>query len=422
DLFGIDRHKKEFLIFDLCGNFEYFQQQVREADSKPADSLATQIFKARLTLYQKLNNEPHLTELRAEIGDRLHAYIASMEPQNFIVRRHLKEVEDFSERERWAELSPKDIRILQETLSQLPHGLPRENPVMKRFDLLCFQIQLALLQNSPKLTLLRDKVRDLLDNLAQKRTIPMVKAQLPLIEAIGKAEWWQNVTLPMVESLRKNLRELMQFIDRQAEAIVYTDFQDQLGDIDEAEVPIQQTGFSSQQYRKKVETYIRDNKDHIAIAKLRRNLPLTETDLNSLETMLFTEAGLESREKFTALFTEAGLESREKFTAACLGEANNLPCFIRSMVGLDREAAKKAFAQYLDSQQFNANQIRFIEQIIDLLTQQGMVDPSQFYEPPFTDFHGEGLDGVFSDTDANNILAIARSFNQTIEVKFGLNA
>ncbi|MEM9539598.1 MAG: DEAD/DEAH box helicase family protein [Cyanobacteria bacterium P01_E01_bin.42] len=302
------------------------------------------------------------------------------------------------------ELNPQDIKVIEEDLSQLPNGLPTENPLIKRFDLLCLKIQLAILQNRSDFEPLRDKVRDLLHNLEEKRTIPMVKAQLPLIETVQEEEWWSDATPTMVESLRKNLRDLMQFIDRQAETIVYTDFQDELGDLSEIDVPIQQTGFSPYQYRKKVAAYIRANQDHMAIAKLKRNLPLTATDLSALETMLFTTDGLESREKFIEVYPD---------------RAHNLPSFIRSLVGLDREAAKKAFAQYLETQQFDADRIRFVEQIIDKLTQEGVMNPSLLYEPPFTDFHSQGIEGLFSDNDTDNIIAIVRSFNQTVEAKFG---
>ena len=91
---------------------------------------------------------------------------------------------------------------------------------------------------------------------------------------------------------------------------------------------------------------------------------------------------------------------------------------IRTLVGLDRAAAKEAFTKYLETQQFNANQIRFVEQIIDLLTQQGVMNPRLLYEPPFTDFHRDGLDGMFGDDDADAIVAIIRSFNRTVQMTF----
>ena len=151
--------------------------------------------------------------------------------------------------------------------------------------------------------------------------------------------------------------------------------------------------------RKKVEAYIRANQNHVAIAKLRRNLSLTETDLTALEEMLFTTEGLESREKFLHVHNNT---------------AQNLKSFIRTLVGLDRAAAKEAFGQYLEAQQFSANQIRFVEQIIDLLTQQVVMNLRLLYAAPFTDFHQDGLDGVFGDHDADSIVAIVRSFNHAV--------
>jgi type I restriction enzyme, R subunit len=405
DLFGVDLDKQEFLIFDLCANFAYFQQQIKEKDPKPADSLSEKLFKALLELYQSVatSNNANLSQLQQDLGDSLHQQIASMEAQNFMVRRHLAAVEEFSVRERWDKLNQQDLKTISTTLSQLPTGLPNENPLIKRFDLICLKIQIAILDDRSGLETLRDKVRDLLGNLEDKRTIPTVKAQLSLIEAAQTEEWWIDVTPVEIESLRAKLRDLMQFVDRQVESIIYTDFQDELGELTEVTVPIEQTGFSPYQYRKKVEAYIRANQNHIAIAKLRRNLPLTETDLIALEEMLFVTEGLESREKFLNVYTNT---------------AQNLKSFIRTLVGLDRAAAKEAFSKYLENRQFSANQIRFVEQIIDLLTQQGVMNPRLLYEPPFTDFHRDGLDGVFGDDDADSIVAIVRSFNQTVEMTF----
>ena len=93
----------------------------------------------------------------------------------------------------------------------------------------------------------------------------------------------------------------------------------------------------------------------------------------------------------------------------------SLKLFIRQIVGLDRHAAKQAFAKYLEASHFSANQIRFVENIIDYLTQNGVMNPELLYESPFTDLHYEGLDGAFDEDDADQIVTLVRSFNKTVD-------
>ena len=400
DLFGIGDDKREFLIFDLCGNFEYFEQQVTEKEQKPRESLTTRLFKARLVLSQQLNQDNKT--LQEYILDNLHEHISSMEKENFLVRRQLNIVEEFTDRKRWNRLNSQDLNLINNSLATLPNGLPTEKRLSKEFDLLCTQLQLAILEQSSNFIRLRDKVRDILHGLESKREIPMVKAKLPLIEEVQGENWWTDVTPAMVETLRRQLRDLVPLLDRQQQQIVYTNFIDELEDISKQDVPTHQTGFSPYQYKKKVETYICNNENHLAIAKLKRNLTLTESDLESIEEMLFNSPEIESRERFEEVY----------------GKNINLKLFIRKLVGLERSAAKQTFSRYLQGTNLTASQIRFIETIIDHLTQNGVMDVGLLYETPFTDLHYEGLDGVFGDTDASEIVELVQSFNETVGAMF----
>ena len=402
DLFGVGQDKEKFYIFDLCSNFDYFSQEIAEKDPKIADSLSTKLVKARLKLTQAIAEKDTTSaaseKLKQSLLDDLHQHVSTMEKQNFLVRKHLEQVEEFQERDRWNDLSQTDTVQIAETLATLPNGLPKEDEFAKRFDLLCLKLQLAVLNGSSDFIELRDKVRDLLSRLESKQTIPMIKKQLPLIQEVQAETWWSDVTPSEIESIRLKFRDLVKFIDRSEQTIVYTDFKDELGNVTEVDVPIQQTGFSPYQYRKKVEAYIRANENHIAIYKLKRNEPLTEQDLDELESMLFSAEEIESRERFESVY----------------GKDLSLKLFIRQIVGLDRNAAKAAFAKYLEGGNFSANQIRFVENIIDYLTQNGVMNPGLLYEPPFTDIHDEGLDGVFNDDEADDLVTLVRSFNETV--------
>lgn len=156
------------------------------------------------------------------------------------------------------------------------------------------------------------------------------------------------------------------------------------------------TGINLAQYKKKVEAYIRANENHVAIAKLKHNKPLTPTDLGELERFVYESEPVESRARFEQVF----------------GTAQPLTVFIRSLVGLDRNAAKEAFGQFLDEKRYTSQQIRFVDMIIERLTQGGVMEPGQLYEPPFTRFHHEGLDGTFGDSDADAILGVLADINQ----------
>lgn len=92
----------------------------------------------------------------------------------------------------------------------------------------------------------------------------------------------------------------------------------------------------------------------------------------------------------------------------------SMPRFIRSLVGLDRTAAKALFAGFLDGSRYNSQQIRFVEMIIDRLTASGEIEPGQLYEAPFTSIHQHGLDGAFGDVDADAIVRLVNDLNRMV--------
>jgi hypothetical protein len=75
---------------------------------------------------------------------------------------------------------------------------------------------------------------------------------------------------------------------------------------------------------------------------------------------------------------------------------------------VDVSAAKEAFADLLGGKTWNANQIEFVNLVIDHLTENGAMDPALLYSSPYTDFSPHGLDGVFTASDASEIVTFIR--------------
>lgn len=402
ELFAPEQDKKEFYIFDYCSNFEYFNENPEGAPVSTTEPLGQRLFKARLNILSLLNTKDFETEelkaVQQDIRQSLQTEVRSMNNENFIVRSELEYVEHFKNDDAWNNLDDLSMGILREHISKLPNELEAETLEAKLFDMLCYNLELAVLaKNNKAIQTYANKVIEVASKLETKENIPVVAAQITLIQEIQTAEYWKDITLPMLESMRKRIRGLVKLIEKSTSTIVYSMLDDEIGNAVEIDIPVVSSGVNLAQYRKRVENFIKANENHITIAKLKRGLALTPTDLIELERFVFEAQEVESKEKF------------EK----CFGTEKSLTLFIRSLVGLDRQAVQEAFSNYLHGTTYNEKQIRFVEMIIDHLTMRGTLEASQLYEPPFNQIHYEGIDGVFADRDADKIFGVVEAFNQS---------
>lgn len=216
----------------------------------------------------------------------------------------------------------------------------------------------------------------------------MVRAQMPLIQDVQTDEWWHDVTLPMLEAMRRRLRDLVQLIDKRQRKPVYTDFEDLVGVETDVTLPGFAVGTDPARFRAKARAFLRQHYDHITIEKLRKNKPLTESDLAELERML----------------AESGLGEPDDLRRAAEESQGLGLVFVRSLVGMDRDAAKGALAGFLHDKLLSANQIEFVNLIVDHLTEHGAVDRSRLYESPFTDLTPRGPEALFNPAQLDELL------------------
>jgi type I restriction enzyme R subunit len=207
--------------------------------------------------------------------------------------------------------------------------------------------------------------------------------------------WWVDVTLPMLEIARRRIRGLVRFVDKNKRAAVYSDFIDELGEGSVIELPGVTPGTNWERFRAKARAYLRDHEDHLALQRLRRNLQVTPDDLAALETML----------------VESGAGS-EADIARAKEESHGLGLFIRSLVGMDREAATAAFNEYLSDASFSANQLRFVNLIVQHPTANGTMEVARLYESPFTDNAPQGPDTIFNNEQIDRIVTILDDVHQ----------
>ena len=403
ELFSPEDDKKEFFIFDYCSNFEYFNKNPDGAPVSTTEPLGQRLFKARLNILSLLNAKEYDTEelkaVHQNMRQSLQTEVKSMNNDNFIVKSEIEHVEHFKNDDAWNNLDDLAIGKLREHISKLPNQLEPETLEAKLFDMLCYNLELAVLEkNSKAIENYANRVIEIASKLESKENIPVVAEQIALIQDIQTVEYWKGITLPMLEAMRKRIRGLVKLIEKSTSTIVYSMLDDEIGQMQAVDIPVVSSGVNLAQYRKRVKSFIKANENHITIAKLKRGLALTPTDLSELERFVFEAQEVESRDKFEE----------------CFGTEKSLPLFIRSLVGLDRQAVQEAFSKYLQGSSYNEKQIRFVEMLIEHLTQNGVLEAAQLYEPPFNQIHFEGIDGVFSDGDADNIFGVVEAFNEAV--------
>ncbi len=398
DLFAPGKDKEFFYIFDYCQNLEFFSQNPETTDGALGESLGKRLFKTRLELIGELdrklsgvvNEGPEKeADLRREVAALLQGEVAAMNVENFVVRAKRRLVEKYGKPEAWNELKLEAFAELSHEVAGLPSELEAEEEEAKRFDLLMLNLQLAVLRVEPAFKRLSDQVKAIAGLLEEKSSIPMVHEQMPLIQDLQTDEWWQDVTVLMLENVRRRLRALVKLIEKAQRKPIYTDFEDELG----SEFAIDLPGFASpdsfERFRAKTRQFLREHEDDLVIHKLRTNEPLTPTDLQELERML----------------TASGVANPEHLAKAKT-ESHGLGLFVRSLVGLDREAAKQAFAGFLAGGTLTANQIEFVNLIVEHLTEHGAMKSELLYESPFTDLNPQGPEGVFNSAQVDKLVAL----------------
>ena len=130
-------------------------------------------------------------------------------------------------------------------------------------------------------------------------------------------------------------------------------------------------------FKEKARQFLKAHESHVSLQRLRRNQPLTPTDLTELERML----------------AEAG--GSPQLIEQAKEQSHGLGIFIRSLVGLDAETARQAFSRFITGTTATASQIEFIDLVVQYLTENGVMEPERLYESPFIDINDKGPEAIF---------------------------
>ena len=369
------KDKNKFYILDFCGNFEFFRMNNGKTTASQM-SLQGAIFSLKSQIIFKLQDIAYQTgdliEFRMCLVEDMVAKVCELNKDNFAVKQHLKYVELYANAENYTSLTYEDTLIIKAELA--PLIIPDEDEVSAvRFDALMYEIELAYLAGKGYARHRSDLFKKV-NGIASVANIPEISAKSELINKILHTDYLENCSINEFEHIRESLRNLMKYIPYNG-AIYETDIEDDILSMECNESELENDDLKN--YKAKAEFYVRQHQKNSAIMKLKSNVPLVKNDIAELEKILWSE--IETKAEYTAEYGEKPL-----------GE------FVREIVGLDMNAAKEAFSEFLDSHNLDERQIYFVNQIVEYIVHNGMMrDLSVLQDAPFTD-KGSVVD-IFTD-------------------------
>jgi len=365
NLFGGGEDKAEFVIFDYCGNFEYFRANKNGHEAKAVKSLSENLFNIRARIAQELQHSDHQTDdliaHRETLIGELLATVRAIDETRFSSQMRIEYIHRYKKCERWQTISDEMLRELEHHIAVIIPPVEDEE-LAKRFDYLMYTIEYAALRGEP-IQRPQTKVQVTAENLSKIGNLPQVKRYADLISEVQTDEFWNTANTFDYERVRSALRDLIQLLESEKTGLYYTSFKDEVLAMNENAGEYGSGEFKS--YRKKVDAYLRDHENDLVVHKLRYNKELTEHDYKHLESVLWSDLG--SEEDYHREFGDMPLLK-----------------LVAGMVGLDATAANDLFSEFINDQTLDGNQLEFVQLIVKHIVANGLIEKSALNQHPFT--------------------------------------
>lgn len=396
DIFGSGRDKKEFLIFDWCGNFEYFETHIKEHKSTETPSLTERIFGIRADIAYCLQEPKYQADeyakgLHDDIKSILLQQVKSLPESHISVRKHLASVKHFSDPAAWTHIKATDVVELKNETAPLvapplrvivtdganaaePNGeyCKTEDVKVLKFDLLSLYVQLSLIDKSFDSMGAESQIMQIALLLSKRASHPEIIAKLPLLNKIMNPSFWENKTLAAIENMRIELRGLMHLLTGEAgktfEVIVEdsTKCKGVAGNF-----------MTSVTYRQKVLDFLTQNRNHPVLRKIKNIEQLSSGDIEELERIMWKELG--TKEDYIRFL------HRENLTDSC---GDSVAAFIRTLIKVDRKKAVELFSEYISENNLSSEQEEYLKSILDYVCENGdMQTAALINESPFDEIN-----------------------------------
>lgn len=397
NLLGPGNDKKAFRIFDHWGNFDFFEMHYTQIEPKISKAMMQLVFEARLELASTALSTPSLADFKRTIA-LIQADIASLPNESIPIKERWKEVKTAADLPTLEGFSPKTVMLLRQEIAPLMQWVDiRGHADAYALDLLIARMQTECLKKSGRLSDMKAEL------LAKVATLQMhlnpVREKETVIKEVKSSAFWVDVTVEQLDKIRVELRGIMQFRQKGFGPSIPPKVVDVKEDMAEYVVKQRSSLLKSidmKAYEQRVEEVLASLVDTSPVLKkVRLGQPVSETDLVQLTSLVLTQN------------PDVDLTVLEEFYA---GTAKPLDFILRSLIGMESTVVKSRFEHFAAKHPLTAKQTRFMGLLQNHIARHGSIELERLYDDPFTLIDSDGLEGVFDETEADELIEIIETF------------
>jgi len=393
--------KEVFLILDCWDNFEYFKLQPKGKELKPQLPLPVRLVSLRLDKIEKAIDLGQVQIAEREIA-KLRQQISQLPQSSVVIKEAAAALSRLEEENFWITLNHQRLEFLRNEIKPLFRTVSEADFKAMRFERDLLEYSLAKLsEEKEKAETLKDGIAEQISELPL--SVNFVKAEADLIRAAQTNHFWAksdaNALEDALDELNIRLGPLMKFREQQTgPGPVHLDLIDVLHNKERVEFGPQHESVSISRYREMVEAMIAELTAHNPILqKIKNGGDVSPDEADALAELLHAEH---------PHLTEDLLRQVYKNRKAHFIQ------FIRHILGIETlrsfpETVSEAFEQFIQQHSnLSSRQLEFLNLLKNFIIEREKVEKKDLIQAPFTVIHPQGIRGVFSPAEINEILQL----------------
>lgn len=388
--------KRNFLIMDCWDNFDYFKLNPKGKELKSQIPLPVRLFGIRL---DKIEKAIELNEIEISKNEsvKLRKQIENL-PQNSVVILDAKhELQRLEDENFWNFLTQDKIDFLRNVVKPLLRTISNVDFKAMRFEKDIVEVSLAhLAEEKDKFEALKDSIIEEISELPL--TVNTVAKEEKLIRQAQTNHYWSKIKETDFDELIEKLCPLMYFRESSVVPLgtAKYNFKDVLHSKEYIEFGPEHESLSIAKYREMVEQKVNELvKANPLLQKLKSGIDITEEEAKQLADDLHNEKPFITVDLLRRVYNHRKAQ---------------LVQFIKHILGIEvleafPDTVSKSFDLFIEQHSYlNSRQLEFLNLLKSFLIEKGEVEKRDLINAPFTRIHPDGIRGVFSNAEINEII------------------